>query len=386
MPSSAITGLLPSAAAIAVSASLSFFPNACGRSHEGRAAVPNGTDLRTETVAGGFDAIWELAWGPGGQLWVTERPGGIWRVEPATGRKTKVGNVAVDEAGEGGLMGMAFHPDFAANPWIYVAHTYSGGGDVRNRVVRLRYADGALGQPQVLVDNIPGSAIHNGSRVVVGPDRLLYVTTGDAADGSRAQDRSSLAGKILRLTLDGAPAPGNPFGTAVYSLGHRNPQGLVFAPSGVLYESEHGPSDNDEVNIIQPGRNYGWPDVHGKCDGDAGRDERAFCQANSVVEPLTTWTPTIAPAGIDYYDSERIPGWRGSLLLTSLKGSALYRLTLSPDGRSITSVEVLFDGRFGRLRDVLVAPDGAVYVGTSNRDGRGNPSAGDDRIVKIVAR
>ena len=170
-----------------------------------------------------------------------------------------------------------------------------------------------LGAPETLLDGIPGAGIHNGSRIVVGPDRLLYVTTGDAGSGGVAQDRESLGGKILRLTLDGRPAPGNPFGNAAWSIGHRNPQGLVFHPTtGVLYETEHGPSDNDEVNIIRRGGNYGWPDVHGMCDDDSG-PERDFCRRNSVIEPLAAWTPTIAITGADFYLSDRIPGWRGSL-------------------------------------------------------------------------
>jgi glucose/arabinose dehydrogenase len=209
------------------------------------------------------------------------------------------------------------------------------------------------------------------------------MTTGDASNGDLGQDRSSLAGKVLRMTLTGQPAPANPFGTVVYSYGHRNPQGLVFHPvTGVLYSTEHGPSDNDEVNVILAGRNYGWPTVHGFCDDDIG-SERAFCQANNVVEPLATWTPTIAPTGADFYLADLIPQWKGSLLFTSLRGMALYRLTLSADGQRVTAKETLFDGRFGRLRDVLVAPDGAVYIATSNQDGRGSPAADDDRILRI---
>jgi glucose/arabinose dehydrogenase len=192
-----------------------------------------------------------------------------------------------------------------------------------------------------------------------------------------------LAGKILRLTLTGAPAPGNPLGGYLYSLGHRNPQGLVFAPDGSLYSTEHGPSDNDELNRIEGGRNYGWPDVRGACDGDAGPNERAFCQANNVAEPLVTWTPTIAPSGMDYYNATLIPGWRGSLLFTSLKGEALYGVQLAPDGLRIVSQQKMFEGVYGRMRDVLVAPDGSVYLATSNKDGRGTPRSGDDRILRI---
>jgi aldose sugar dehydrogenase len=349
---------------------------------------PAGTDsILSQTVAGGFDTIWELAWGPDNAIWVTERPGTISRVNPTTGAKTPIGQLAVAEIGEGGLLGMAFHPDFPQQPYIYLMHTYSGPGGTRNRLVRMRYNGTTLGAPEPLLENIPGAGNHNGARIAVGPDRLLYVSTGDASNETLSQNRNSLAGKILRLTLDGAPAPGNPFGNATYSYGHRNPQGLVFdRTSGMLYITEHGPGDNDEVNRVEMGRNYGWPDVRGKCDGDAGSGEIPFCQANNVVEPLVNWTPTIAPSGADLYTSSRIAGWRGSLLFTTLNGRALYRLTLSSDGRRVESQERLFHDTFGRLRDVLVAPDGAVYLGTSNRDGRGSPSSNDDRIIRLRPR
>jgi glucose/arabinose dehydrogenase len=334
-------------------------------------------------VVGGFDTIWELAWGPDNAIWVTERPGIISRVNPTTGAKTQVGQISVSEVGEGGLLGMTFHPDFAQQPYIYLMHTYSSGGQ-RNRLVRMRYNGTTLGTPETLMENIPGAGNHNGSRLAIGPDRLLYITTGDASNEPLSQNRNSPAGKILRLTLDGAPAPGNPFGNAVYSYGHRNPQGMVFdRANGFLYITEHGPGDNDEVNRIESGRNYGWPNVRGKCDGDAGSGEIAFCQANNVVEPLANWTPTIAPSGMDLYSSNRISAWRGSLLFTTLAGRALYRLTLSADGRSVTNQERLFHGTFGRLRDVLVAPDGIVYLATSNRDGRGSPGPQDDRIIRV---
>lgn len=340
--------------------------------------------LSVSTLVGGFTTIWDLAWAPDNTIWVTERPGVISRVNPQTGTVTRMGTVSVNEIGEGGLMGLAFHPDFASGqPWVYVAHTYSAGGAVRNRVIRMAATSTSLGAPEVLLDNLPGSSVHNGSRLAIGPDRLLYVTMGDAANTSLPQSRTSLGGKVLRLTLTGAPAPGNPFGNEVYSFGHRNPQGLVFAPNGMLYSTEHGPSDNDELNRIELGRNFGWPDVRGACDGDAGSSEIPFCQANNVAEPLAKWTPTIAPSGLDYYGRSLIPQWQGSLLFTTLKGAALYRMTLSPDGRSVTSQEKLFENQYGRLRDVLVAPDGVVYLATSNRDGRGSPQQQDDRILRI---
>lgn len=351
--------------------------------------TPGGSDsVLTETVAKGFDTIWELAWGSDNSLWVTERPGIISRVNPTTGAKTQIGQINVAEIGEGGLLGMAFHPDFPQQPYIYLMHTFTApGGGSRNRLVRMRYNGTSLGTPETLLDNIPGAGNHNGSRIAIGPDRFMYVSTGDASNDPLAQDRNSLAGKILRLTLDGAPAPGNPFGNATYSYGHRNPQGMVFdRVRGFLYITEHGPGDNDEVNRIEIGRNYGWPNVRGKCDGDAGPGEIPFCRANNVAEPLINWTPTIAPSGADLYTSAAIRGWQGSLLFTTLAGRAVYRLTLSADGRAVVSQERLFFNAFGRLRDVLVAPDGAVYLGTSNRDGRGSPIADDDRIIRIRIR
>ncbi len=357
----------------------------CDGPSQPAAGTPNGTELVTETVAGGFDTIWDMVWAPDGSIWFTQRGGDVSRLDPASGVVTSIGHLTVAEIGEGGLMGMALHPDFPTQPWVYLATTYSSPAGTRNRVVRARVTGGALGAPEVLLDDIPGSSVHNGSRLVVGPDRLLYVTTGDASTGELAQNVASRAGKILRLTLEGANA-GYAAGSPVFSWGHRNPQGLAFAPSGSLYETEHGPSDNDEVNILLPGRNYGWPTVHGMCDNDIGSGESAFCAANQVVEPVRSWTPTIAPSGAAYYDHTRIPGWKGSLLFTTLKGNSLHRLGFAADGRTITASESLFTGDFGRLRAVLVAPDGLVYIATSNRDGRGSPQPSDDRIIRIRPR
>ncbi|GLC24791.1 PQQ-dependent sugar dehydrogenase [Roseisolibacter agri] len=341
--------------------------------------------VRVRTLASGLDTPWDLVLGPDGMLWVAERGGRVSRVDPATGARTTAGTIAVTESGESGLMGIAFHPDAATTqPFLYAMHSYAAGGGIRNRLVRLRVTNGTLGAPEPLLQDIPGGVVHDGARVVVGPDRLLYLTTGDAGDGDLAQNRASLAGKVLRLTLDGAPAPGNAFNTAVWTLGHRNPQGLAFHPrTGAAYVSEHGAADNDEINLLRAGANYGWPTVRGLCDGDAGAAETAFCQANAVAEPLTTWTPTIAPAGLAVYDAARIPQWRGSLLLASLKDATLWRLTLSTDGARITARTPLYRGQYGRLRAILAAPDGRVYVGTSNRDGRGSPAADDDRILVL---
>jgi len=330
--------------------------------------------MQVKTVASGLDTPWDLAWGPDGAMWVTERSGRISRVDLTAGTVTLVGELKVTEVSESGLMGMAFHPDFASQPYVYLAHSYRSVFGIGNRLLRMRYANGRLTDPQTLLDDIPGAGNHNGARLAIGPDRMLYLTTGDAGDAARSQDRKSLAGKVLRLTLEGKPAPGNPFGNAIWSYGHRNPQGIAFQPgTNALYLAEHGPSEADEVNLVEPGRNYGWPEVRGACDSDA---ERAFCGANQVMEPVVEFTPTLAIAGAAFDGP-------GTLLVTALAGRVLLRITLTPDGRRAASVERLHAGEFGRIRDVLVGPDGAIYLATSNRDGRGFPAADDDRILRI---
>ena len=340
-------------------------------------------DLHVETLTSGLNTPWELAWGPDDVIWVTERRGTIHRVDPASGHATQVGVVGVTEVGESGLMGMAFHPDFHAQPFVYLVHSFGVGNEIRNRLVRMRFNGVSLEAAEVLLDNIPGARIHNGSRLGIGRDRFLYMTTGDAGRPNLSQDLDSVAGKVLRFTLDGQPAPGNPFGTTVYSYGHRNAQGLAFHPeTDDLYLTEHGPADNDEVNRVEIGRNYGWPDVRGFCDNDV-RGEDEFCERNRVAEPVSTWTPTVAPCGADFYNADLIPGWKGNLLFTTLRGAALVRLELSADGSRTVDEEFLFEGEYGRLRDVLVGPNGQIYLVTSNRDGRGTPARDDDRILRI---
>ncbi len=342
----------------------------------------SGRLLRADVVASGLDTPWDLAWGPDGALWFTERPGRVSRLDLATRRVTRVADIAVVESGESGLLGMAFHPDFPSQPYVYFAHSYRGLTGIRNRLIRMTWRSGRLEDPKTLLEGINGGGIHNGSRLTVGPDRMLYMTTGDAGNGDHAQDKQSLNGKILRLTLDGRSPPDNPFGSAVWTWGHRNPQGIAFRPgTAELYETEHGPSDADEVNRIEKGRNYGWPEVHGACDR---ADEVEFCRTHEVMEPITEYTPTIGISGLAFYDNTVVSGWQGSMLYTSLVGRKLIRLVLTGDGRHAASQEIVINGQYGRLRDVLVAPDGAVYIATSNKDGRGTPAPGDDRIIRIT--
>jgi hypothetical protein len=207
------------------------------------------------------------------------------------------------------------------------------------------------------------------------------MTTGDAQQQPEAQNRASLNGKILRLNLDGTIPADNPVaGSPVYTLGHRNPQGLVRSPTGKIYSSEHGPDNDDELNLIEPNRNYGWPTVQGFCDK---ANEQSFCTANNVREPLAAWTPTLAVSGVAYYNSPAIPDWQNSILMLSLKASLMKQLQLNVAGEAIGPSQPDFLTSYGRLRAICVSPQGRVYVGTSNRDGRGNPAATDDRILVL---
>jgi aldose sugar dehydrogenase len=334
-------------------------------------------DLEVSVVAEGLNVPWEIRFLPEGDLLVTERAGRLVRVELPEGRVTPLGELPAVETGEGGLMGLALHPDFPDEPYLYVAYTYQEGGDVLNRVSRFIFEDGGPGAEEVLLDAIPGGRVHNGSRVAFGPDGNLWITTGDAGRPALSQDEASPAGKILRLTAEGEPVEDNPIdGSPVYALGLRNAQGLTWHPvTEQPFVTEHGPDTDDELNAIEAGGNYGWPEV----GGSPGHPD--------YVDAIISWTPSIAPAGAVFYDADEIPGWRGSLLFVTLKESDLRRLVPSDDEFSAVAEEqVLFDGQFGRLRAIAVGPDGAVYVATSNRDGRGRPADNDDRILRIAPR
>ncbi len=339
--------------------------------------------LVVRTVATDLDTPWEILWGPDSWLWVTERPGRISRINPETGEQRTLAVLSdVYEQGESGLLGMALHPNFADSPHVFVAYTWREGSQILERIVRFTYDGSVLGDMRVLLDRIPGATIHDGCRLLILPDRTLLVTTGDANVASRAQDLQSLSGKVLRLRLDGTIPDDNPFpGSPVWSLGHRNAQGLAWH-EGILYSSEHGPNSDDEINIIERGRNYGWPDVMGYCDSPT---EAEFCRTNAVAEPIAVWTPTIAPCGLTYYAGGQIPQWENSLVLTTLKASRLIVLTLDSTRRRVMSQQQYLAGQLGRLRCVCVSPDGRVFLGTSNRDGRGSPQQNDDRIVELVA-
>ncbi|MFC7156627.1 PQQ-dependent sugar dehydrogenase [Halomarina halobia] len=315
-----------------------------------------------ETVAAGLEVPWGVAYRDG-VLHLTERPGRVVRV--ADGRRQVVADLADSTAaeGEGGLLGLAFHPDDPDAATAY--QTYDDGG-LTNRIIALDAADGWSFEP--LFDGIPGAPIHDGGRLLVR-DGSLYATTGDAADEATAQDVDSLGGKVLRLTLDGEPHPDNPFGGAVFTYGHRNPQGLALL-GGELYSTEHGPDTDDEINRLEAGGNYGWPEATGPSDSP------------EFVDPLASYTPTIAPGGaVVYPEDGAIEAWRGDLLFGTLVGQHLHRSRIRGD--EVTEDERLFEGTFGRLRTTFIGADGHLHVVTSNRDGRGDPREGDDRIVRV---
>jgi glucose/arabinose dehydrogenase len=332
----------------------------------------DGTRFGVQTLATGLQIPWSLAFAPDGRLFISERPGRV--------RVFQNGQLLPDPAltltdvfttGESGILGLAVHPDFASNHLVYLTYTARGPRGPVARLVRFREVANRLAEAVVLLDEVPAANIHNGSRVRFGPDRLLYVTFGDVAVPSVAQDAAALNGKILRLRDDGTSAPGNRFGSPVYSLGHRNPQGLDWHPAtGDLWATEHGQTNNDEINVIDSGANYGWPVIE------------AAQTRPDMVPPVVFFVPAVAPSGASFYTGTGIPAFRNQLFVATLRGMALLRLTV--DGRRITAQERLLENTYGRLRDVVSGPDGYLYVCTSNRDGRTTPVAEDDRLLRIV--
>ncbi|MEK7519727.1 MAG: PQQ-dependent sugar dehydrogenase [Patescibacteria group bacterium] len=320
-------------------------------------------------VADHLEIPWSMVFLPGGSMLFTERAGAV-RLIPVGGTlmEEPVARIAgVKHIGEGGLLGIALHPNFAENNFVYLYYTYSdSGNNTLNRVSRFTFGYGAFSSERIVVDAIPGASNHNGGRLAFGPDGFLYITTGDAQEPSQAQNTQSLAGKILRVTDEGKAAPGNTFENRVYSYGHRNPQGLAWDAEGQLWATEHGRSGvlsgYDELNKIERGRNYGWPVIQG--------NETAEGMERPVLHSGAT--KTWAPGGMAFADN--------ALYFAGLRGTALYEVRVS--GASVMFSEY-FKNEFGRLRDAVWGPDGFLYIATSNRDGRGEPISEDDRILKI---
>jgi glucose/arabinose dehydrogenase len=340
--------------------------------------IPKPEEFSVEPWVEELEIPWSLAFLPDGRALVSERPGRIRLIRGGRLAKQPYSEIEAAHVGEGGLMGLAVHPRFPQEPYIYAMHTYREGGTLYNRVIRLEDRGETAAKERVIIDRIPGHRVHNGGRIGFGPDGMLYVCTGDIWQAEIAQDLDSLGGKILRLAPDGALPDDNPFpGSPVYSYGHRNPQGIAWHPrTNDLFSSEHGPSGEydlqgrDIINVIQKGGNYGWPLVLGK----AG--------IKPYIDPIIMWPRATPPAGMTFFN--------GDLYVATLRSRALVRIELSGKEGSweVTGIDRLFakgwsDGVYGRLRDVVAGPDGNLYVLTSNRDGRGSPQPGDDKILRL---
>lgn len=317
-----------------------------------------------EVAATGLFVPWDVVFLPDGDMLVPERSGSLRRL----GKTPAVMTVpAVHTGGEGGLMGVALHPSFSKNDLVYIYFTANENGQ-KNRVARFKLTDNKLTDQKIIIDNIPSAIYHDGGRIAFGPDGMLYITTGDANNANLAQNLNSLAGKTLRLTPEGQIPSDNPFGTSVWSYGHRNSQGIAWDHLGRMWQTEHGRSGAttgfDELNLVEKGKNYGWPVIQ----GSDTRDGMVTPVHNSG--PNETW----APASLTFA--------HGSLFFGGLQGNTLYQAKIEPNG-SVGGIQKYLTGKFGRLRAVVGHSDGSLFVTTSNRDGRGTVRAGDDKIIKI---
>jgi len=342
---------------------------------KGESAVEQGVIMQDmqvsdfKVVASGLEVPWDVVFLPDKDMLVTERRGRLLRIAPDGMVREISGVEDVKQTGEGGLLGIALHPAFLRNNLLYLYQTTGASGGTTNRVDRYRLDGDALVERTTILQNIPGAIYHDGGKIAFGPDGKLYVTTGDATQGALAQDLNSLAGKILRLNDDGTIPGDNPFGTAVWSYGHRNPQGLAWDGQNRLWATEHGRSGvrsgYDELNLIEPGKNYGWPTI----EGPEAMEDMVTPYLQSGAND--TW----APAGVMFF--------AGSLYFGGLRGESLYQVKLD---ESYPSVIGHFEKEFGRIRAVTLGPDRLFYITTSNRDGRGLAKQGDDKIIRVHPR
>lgn len=339
---------------------------------------------RVETVATSLEVPWAFAWLPTGEMLFTERKGRVRMIVGTALKPEPVFTVPdVEPSGESGLMDISVHPGFATNNFVYLAYAYNSDGK-RVKVMRYKFVEGAFTEPKVIIENIPAAANHAGTRARFGPDMKLYITTGDATDWKLAQVNDSIAGKTLRLNDDGSVPRDNPFvGKAgyrpeIWSTGHRNAQGIAWQRgSSLMFQTEHGPSGfegkgggADEVNIVERGKNYGWPDIIRK-ETKPG-----------MIAPLLEYTPACAPASATFYYGTAFPDLNGNLLFGCLRGVRIVRVALA--GRTVLGQENMLEGKVGRIREIAQGPDGFIYFSTSNRDGRGQPAFDDDKIMRLV--
>ncbi len=362
---------------------------ACGQPPSGQGAgeiessSTKEVSFQVETVVAGLQVPWSIAWAPDGRMFFTERPGRVRVVVNGQMRSQPLIVLTdVEPTGESGLMSLALHPQFAKNHFLYLSYAYKGESQLV-RVVRYRETEAGLTDRKVIIENIPAAQFHAGCRLGFGPDAKLYITTGDATERQLAQKLDSLAGKTLRLSDDGTVPSDNPFvgqqnaRPEIWSLGHRNAQGMDWQPgTNLMFQTEHGPSGfdgpggGDEVNVVERGKNYGWPLIHHK-------ETRAGLEA-----PLLEYTPAVAPASGAFYRGSAFLQFQGNFFFGCLRGERIIRVVL--DGHRVVSQESLLQGKYGRIREVAGGPDGAIYFSTSNQDGRGKPARDDDRIIRLV--
>lgn len=341
--------------------------------------TPESVDYQVTEVAGNLYVPWSLVFTDPERILVTERSGKIRQItDNQLNPDPLIQFNEVISEGEAGLMGMDLHPNYQANHYLYVCLTYQYDNTLYNKIERLIDHKDYLARDQIIFDRIPAANNHAGCRIKFGPDSKLYITTGDALQRNLAQDLISLAGKILRLNDDGSIPTDNPFpNSPVYSYGHRNPQGLAWHPQGQLFATEHGPSGfdgpggGDELNLIKPGHNYGWPLVsHDKTHPD-------------TTPPLLVFTPAEAPSGALIYTGSLFPQFKNNLFFTALRGSGIFHVTLDSQDPTKTLSYQKLEIDLGRIRDIIQSPDGQIYFSTSNRDGRGQVRANDDKIYRL---
>jgi len=325
-------------------------------------------EVKVETVVDNLKIPWELVFAPDGRIFFTERDGNLWVIENES--MELVATFPASHTSEGGLLGLALDPEFEKNNFLYLYQTYFDFELHHNKVVRYTVSNNQLTDEQILIDKIPGAVWHDGGRIKFGPDEKIYITTGDSTNANLSQKIDSLAGKILRINADGTIPSDNPFESSpVFSYGHRNPQGIDWNENGILVSSEHGPSGekgyaHDEINVIEPGKNYGWPVIVG--------DSNNLKYTNPILHSGdVTW----APSGLLYYDSDKIPEWKGMFLVAALRGQHVMVMDLDLENNRVNSVEKIFQDEYGRLRDLVQSPDGDIFVLTSNGD--------NDKILRV---
>jgi len=374
---------------IAALFAISFFALACSHPPPGHGAGETETSAQTqssfkvETVIPNLEIVWSIVWTPDGRMLFTERPGRVRVYENGKLRPQPLFVVPdVEPRGESGLMSIALHPQFASNHLLYLSYAYNANGQ-RVRVARYRETPDGFVDRKVIIEEIPAAQFHAGCRLRFGPDSKLYITTGDATDRQIAQQLSSLGGKTLRLNDDGTVPSDNPFvgrsdaRPEIWTYGNRNAQGIDFQPgTNLLWETEHGPSGfdgpggGDEVNILERGKNYGWPVIHHRATHEG------------MESPILEYTPACAPASGMFYRGSQFPQFKGNFFFGCLVGERMIRVVTN--GRQVVSQENLLERQYGRIRDVAEGPDGYIYFSTSNRDGRGRPASDDDRILRLV--